>query len=399
MKISTAQLYSQGIKSISAQQIELARTQAELSSGQRINMPSDDPAGMARLLDIKAGIDRIDQYSRNAEFATNSLALEETALAEVNTNLQRVRELMLQANNSSNSSSDRQSISQEISQRLKAITALANSRDAAGNYIFAGNRSETQPFSEVDGAVSYAGDGGSRSLQISSQASLRIGDSGADVFLRVRNGDGKVTVSAANGNAGNVVIGSFGANSTINDSYTVNLLDGANPGEFVYEILDSASALVANGNYTDGSNIQFAGVSLQLSGTPVAGDSFTVSPAENQSVFTTVENVIMALNAPDSGSANNSAIHNELARGLADIDQAMNHISALRASVGSRLNTLETVESLNQDLKLHLETVKSETADLDYVAAISRFNQQLTSLQAAQQAFARTTQLSLFNFL
>ncbi|MEQ8315283.1 MAG: flagellar hook-associated protein FlgL [Gammaproteobacteria bacterium] len=399
MRISSAQIYSLGIKAITERQSELARTQAELSSGQRVNKPSDDPAAMARILDIKAGMDRIDQYSRNSEFATNSLALEETALAQVNTDLQRVRELMLQANNSSNSASDRQSIANEINQQLQGIKSLANSRDAAGNYIFAGTRSDTVPFSEVNGTVTYAGDGGSKSLQISAQASLQIGDSGADVFLRIRNGDGRVGVTADNTNTGSAVLGSFSADSTVTDSYTLQFAAGVNPGEFVYEVRDSGSTLVSSGNYTDGSSIQFAGVSLQISGTPQVGDSFSISPAQNQSVFATLENVVSVLESADGSVANTTAIHNELARSLADIDQAMTHISAKRASVGSRLSALESVESLNQDLKLHLQTVKSQTSDLDYVSAISRFNQQLTSLEAAQQAFSRASQLSLFNYL
>lgn len=399
MKISSSEIYRLGINSITARQAEVARTQAEISSGQRVNKPSDDPAAMARILDIKAGMDRIDQYSRNSDFATSSLGLEESALAQANTNLQRVRELMIQANNSSNSPSDRQSIATEIRLHLQAMTSLANSKDAAGNYIFAGTRNDTVPFAEVSGSVSYAGDGGSKSLQISAQADLKIGDSGEDVFMRIRNGDGRVSVTANSSNAGGAILGSFSANAAVSDSYTLQFLAGANPGEFVYEVRDSGSALVASGNYNEGSSIQFAGVNVQISGTPQAGDGFAIDPSRNQSVFTTLENVISALESADGTSANSTAIHNELSRSLADIDQAMTHLSTVRASVGSRLNVLESVESLNQDLKLHLETVKSETNDVDYVSAISRFNQQLTSLEAAQQAFSRTSQLSLFNYL
>ena len=86
-----------------------------------------------------------------------------------------------------------------------------------------------------------------------------------------------MSVAANPANSGNSVLGSFGADSRINDTYTLTILDGVNPGELVYEVRDSGAALVSSGNYSDGSSIKFAGVSLQISGTPAAGDSFKMA--------------------------------------------------------------------------------------------------------------------------
>ena len=88
-----------------------------------------------------------------------------------------------------------------------------------------------------------------------------------------------------------------------------------------------------------------------------------------------------------------------MGQGLANLDQAISGLSSVRAGIGARLNNLETIENINQDFKLQLQTVLSETQDLDFAEAISRFNLQLTSLQAAQQAFVKTSGLSLFNYL
>ncbi|MCG8416124.1 MAG: flagellar hook-associated protein FlgL [Pseudomonadales bacterium] len=397
MKISTAQLYNLGIQAITSQQQKLAETQAQLSSGKRINLPSDDPTGMAKLLDITAGIDRLDQYASNADFATNSLAQEETVLAQVNTGLLRVRELILQANNATNSASDRTSIAQEIEQRLQEITALANTTDAAGNYIFAGTRTDTVPFSVVNGQVVYGGDQGQRSVKIGNNTTVRLGDSGDASFLRIRNGDGNITVAANGANTGEAVFGSYSASAPVTESYSINFVAGANPGELMYEVRDSGSALIVAGNYSEGDSVSFQDITVQFSGLPAAGDSFDVSPSQYQSVFTTIENVLSALEGSAGQPA--AAIHNSLGRGIADIDQALEHVNTLRAGVGSRLNLLESTDNANQDLKLHLETIRSETGDLDFVEAISRFNQQLVSLEAAQAAFAKATELSLFRYL
>ena len=399
MKISTAHVYKLGVQSITAQQEALAKTQAQLSSGKRINLPSDDPTGMAKLLDIRAGIDRLDQFSRNADFANSALALEESALSQINTSLLRVRELILQANNATNTITDRESIAQEVDQRLQELTSLANSRDAAGNYLFAGNRTNVVPFTSVNGVVTYNGDQGERSLQTGANAQIRLNDSGDAAFLRIRNGDGTLSVQSDPANSGQAVFGSYNSNAALTDSYRINFVAGTNPGELDYEVRDSANTVIASGPYALDDSISFAGISVNFTGLPEVGDGFDVSPAQNQSVFTTIENLLFALDDPSGVPASNAHVHNELARGIADIDQALSHFNNLRASVGSRLNALETTDTSNQDLKLHLETIKSETGDLDFVEAISRFNQQLTSLEAAQQAFARATELSLFRFL
>ena len=71
----------------------------------------------------------------------------------------------------------------------------------------------------------------------------------------------------------------------------------------------------------------------------------------------------------------------------------------VEASVGARLNALDNQEELNADFVLDMKTVLSATEDLDYAEAISKFNLQTVSLQAAQQAFTQVKKLSLFNYL
>lgn len=96
--------------------------------------------------------------------------------------------------------------------------------------------------------------------------------------------------------------------------------------------------------------------------------------------------------AAGSAVASSSAI-------LDDLDQSMQRILNVRASIGARLNALDLQHDLNEDFVLDMQSVLSDTQDLDYAEAISRFNLQLVGLQAAQQAFVRVQGLSLFNFL
>ena len=71
----------------------------------------------------------------------------------------------------------------------------------------------------------------------------------------------------------------------------------------------------------------------------------------------------------------------------------------LRAKVGARMNAIDDQKDANDAFDLAVTTVRSSLEDLDYAEAISRFNQQLTALQAAQQSFIKIQDMSLFNFM
>ena len=91
--------------------------------------------------------------------------------------------------------------------------------------------------------------------------------------------------------------------------------------------------------------------------------------------------------------------HNQLDDVLTDLDSTLDSFLQTRTSVGARLRALDDQESQNEKFILDTQTTLSDTQDLDYAEAISRFNLQQVSLQAAQQAFSKVQNLSLFNYL
>ncbi len=400
MRISTLQMYKQSVQSMQLQQSELHRTEAQLASGKRINKPSDDPTGAAKVLDLTSTIGVIDQFSRNVAGAESSLAFEENVIASVNNSLQRVRELAIQGNNATNSDIDRQAIAQEINQKLDELIGLANSRDGKGEYIFGGFTVDNPPFADVAGSVVYQGDQNQRFVQIGEGTQTAVGDSGDRVFSRVASGDGTIEVVAGSANTGSAIVGEFGhSNSYQRDNYTIAFSQALSTDPITYVITDGVGASVSTGTYADGESIAFTGVHLRMNGTPDDGDTVNINPSRNASVFEAVRGIANALSRPAPDSTASAKLHNEVAQGLANLDQGLDHLGSVRASIGSRLNNIDAVQNINQDLKLQLQTVVSQTQDLDYAEAISRFNLQLTSLQAAQQAFVKTSGLTLFQYL
>jgi flagellar hook-associated protein 3 FlgL len=400
VRISTLQMYRQSVQSMQAQQSELHRTEAQLASGKRINKPSDDPTGAAKILDLNSTIGVIDQFSRNIGGAESSLAFEENVIAGVNNSLQRVRELAIQGNNATNSDSDRQLIAQEIYQKLDELTSLANSRDGRGHYIFGGFSVDSPPYADISGSIVYQGDQGQRFVQIGEGTQTAVGDSGESVFSRVSSGDGTIEIVAATGNNGSAIVGAYSrGNNYQPDNYTITFNQALTTDPIDYVVTDGAGATISSGTYNEGESIAFTGVHLSMSGSPADGDAVNVDPSRNRSIFDTVKGIADALDRPAEDSAATARFHNELAQGLSNLDQGLDHLGSIRAGIGSRLNNIEAVNNINQDLKLQLETVVSQTQDLDYAEAISRFNLQLTSLQAAQQAFVKTSGLTLFQYL
>lgn len=186
MRVSTAQIQSQGTTAMLDRFSNLAKTQLQLSTGRRMLQPSDDPIGSTQVLPLKEMVARHEQYGKNSDTAETRLILEDSTLGVVTNLLTRVSELAIQGNNEAMSAADRAAIAQELRQDLAALMSSANTRDGTGEYIFAGDNVDTAPILENPaGTFSYTGDAGQRNLQIGATRQLPVGDSGDVVFMNI----------------------------------------------------------------------------------------------------------------------------------------------------------------------------------------------------------------------
>ncbi len=379
------------------QQARLAQTQMQLATGMRLTTPADDPAAAVRILELKERIDTTNQYLDNTSLATARLQLEESTLSQVTSNLQRFRELVLQGNNDSNDHISRMAIAGEMRQLLDAMVGMANSRDANGEYVFAGTMTQTEPFAATAAGYTYSGDSQQHLVQISPQTQIADGDPGDAVFMNIPDGNGTFSVTATAGNSGSGVIDAGSVTDItayVEDTYTITFLTAD-----TYEVRDSALALVTSGAYTEGEAITFNGIETDITGEPAAGDTFTIEPSVNQSLMDTYQNLIDVMESAQFTPANTAEFHNAINHEFAALDQALEHIIQVRSPVGSRLNAADSQQTIQQDLVLGWQAALSEIQDLDWAEAISRFQIQNIALQAAQQSFASIQSLSLFNFL
>ena len=398
MRVSNDTLRSAFLAALDDARRRVVETQHQVSTGLRINSPSDDPVAAARVAHLDASLARLDQYQANAVFARNQLGLEEEALSEAIGHLQRIRELTLQANNGSASSGDRQVIASEIRQHRDGLLALANTTDVDGRHLFSGYREAATPFTVgAGGSVVYNGDQGQRTLQISDSRFVAINDSGADVFQRIPEGNGTFVVGVGPANTGTGTLGSSSLTDPaawVSDTYTVTFITPT-----TYEVRNSANALVVAGAFSPTQSLTFVGMEMRIDGAPAAGDTFTVAPAAQRDVFSTLDRLIAAIEAPGATPAQLAQMHGNIGQRLADLDNALSHVIDARGEIGARVRALDQQEGLNADFALHLNTTLSAVRDLDYAEAMSRLSQELFGLDAAQQAFARAQNLSLFRYL
>jgi flagellar hook-associated protein 3 FlgL len=188
MRISSIQQFNNGVSGLGRNYSNLIRTQEQISSGNRILTPADDPVASVRLLQLEQQQAMLGQYKENLTAAKNSLTQEETTITSVVNVLQRIRELAVQAGGGALSADDRRSIAKELGEREGELLNLMNSRNARGEYLFSGFLGKTEPFQRnPDGTYSYQGDEGQRSLQVAGSSNVAINDNGKRLFEDVTN--------------------------------------------------------------------------------------------------------------------------------------------------------------------------------------------------------------------
>ena len=397
MRISSSQQFQQGIDAILRQQAKLSKTQEQLATGNRILTPSDDPSASTQLIKLSALIASNSQYDRNIIFAQNQVGLAESKLKSAGDIIQRVRELVVQANTAIHNDSSRGAIAKEIENNLSAMLDVANSKDGSGEYIFSGFNATTKPFVKDGNGYQYKGDQGERLLQVSEDIQVQVRDSGAEIFQKIREGDGRLKLVLDSGMQGNFVVNLESNVDSIVDSYVVAFPEGT--GAQQYEVKNSAGDVVASGTYNENAQISFNEINLTITGTAVPGDQFEVQPAAYRDIFSTLQKLVDELAAPIDKGPRQASLTTHLGQSLNEMDQVMDKFLGARAVLGNRLQQLDVRANENIDAKIRYDRSISELKDLDYAQAASRLNMQMTGLQAAQQSYVKVQGLSLFNYL
>lgn len=401
MRVSTTLMYKQGTESMLRQQTETLKTQMQIASGKRILTPADDPSGAAKVLDLQQAVGVIERYQDNIGDVESRLALEESALDSVNDLVIRMKELAIQGANGTHSPESIRGISAEVEEHVKTLLQMANTTDS-NEYLFAGYKSKTTPFSEVAGVYTYNGDQGVRMTQVGPSRQIAETDSGYEVFMNIKDGNGTYTTAptATNSGTGIITVGTVTDSAAwVPDTYTVTFAEVADVT--TYTVTDSLGATVgvADTPFTDGDAIAFNGIEFNIKGDPADADTFTIDQSSNQSMFETFQDLADTLKMLQESPEDGAIFQSAMGKVMKELDLALDNTNTVLAEVGARMNAVDIEYEANAGAVLTLKQNLSSVQDLDMAEAITRFDLQVISLQAAQQSFAKMQGLSLFNYL
>ena len=187
MRISTSQFFESTSATYQNNFSSVIKTQGQIDSGVRIQTAADDPVGAARLLQLQQQKDMLAQYSTNMNSIKSSLGAQEAVLDSINNSLQKASELALGAG-SGKSDADRLAIANELGSIEEQVFSLLNSKDASGNYMFSGSKTDTPPYTRNnDGTYSYQGDDTQLNLKVSDTLTLASSDTARSIMEGATN--------------------------------------------------------------------------------------------------------------------------------------------------------------------------------------------------------------------
>ncbi|WP_428614061.1 flagellar hook-associated protein FlgL [Shewanella sp.] len=394
MRISTAQMFNQNINSVLNKQSATSKIIDQIASGKRVNTAGDDPVAAIGIDNLNQQNALVDQFMKNIDYATNRLALTESKLGSAETLTGSVREQILRAVNGSLSESERQMIADELKGTLEELISVANTQDESGNYMFAGYETDKQPFAfDAAGNVVYSGDSGVRQAIVASGVTLGTNIPGDLAFMNAPAGLGDFGANYSAGQVGNFrVLSATNSNPAALDTYSFTM-NGAN-----LEIRDSSATLVTTvPNFDAADPINFNGIEVKLDGQPAPGDSFSIMPQAEVSIFDTINQAITLLEDPNK--VNTPQGKAELAQMLNNIDSGVNQLSIARGEAGNSLKQIERYSSTHVEEKLVNSSALSLLEDLDYASAITELEKQQLALNAVSSVFSKVGSTTLFDYI
>tara|TARA_R110002153_G_scaffold53487_7_gene149202 strand:+ start:1969 stop:3192 length:1224 start_codon:yes stop_codon:yes gene_type:complete len=407
MRISTEQLYNRSIQSVLDNQGTLSDIQTQLASGKKLLRPSDDPVGTSQLLRLTEEISLLEQYNKNNNLLTNSLEQEETVLSSINTSVNKARVLMIESGNGIISADDRQAIAIEMEQIRDHIFDLMNSRNPAGEYIFAGFQSASPAFSYNASATgnkyNFEGDQGEMEIKVSDTVTLQANNSGRDVFEDVFSRF-KANITGSVGATSSKL--TIQGQSAFDKFHTANY-DAVNAtnNDFRVTVLSATQAQVTNVgtgaiidtvDFSSGDGFLFNGLEIEITGTTGDTVDFQLEPPAKKNIAETLNDFVNALYNKDISDSN---FDEALSDAVIGVDNSLTAMGNAISAIGGRRNVADSVRSSNMDLEIANKTSRSNIEEVDYAEAVSELSRQETALQAAQATFSLVTGTTLFDYI
>lgn len=401
----------------SRMQTGISDLQDRIASGKNDPRPSADPVRALRLSAVTELRSSIDRFAQNAGAASDRLALTDTVLGEVSNVVRQIRELAIQAVNSTMPEEGIKGLATEAMGLRAALFSAANTRDAAGQPLFAGYGSG-DAFVETDQGVRFVGDAGRSSLRVSESMTVATSLNGADVFSTGQNGQGlfdlvddmiasmtkavrqtDMSVGTETGFAmmqvpavpGEVTFGFDLKGPAGTVSISVPMVAGV-PGPMI----DAINATAAESGVT--ASLADDGVSIRLA---AVGQIALTNGARSDDARAPVVTVLPVNSSGDREGSLVSLRPDRLSvdRIMEGLTAATDNLAASRAEAGALARITERQTETLSARKLQVDLSVANLEEVDMAAAVTKLQSLLMSQEAAQQSFVRIRSTGLFDYL
>ncbi|KEA64321.1 Flagellar hook-associated protein FlgL [Marinobacterium lacunae] len=445
MRVSTEQIYRSNIDQLNKLNTQIAKTQEQISSGERFSQPSEDPLASGQVLKLDKELARTEQYQNNIDTTERRLDLEETTLDALNNANIRLQEIATQAGNGTLSSDDIALLASEVKELVGEIEGLVNTRDTQGEYLFSGYQGLTRAYdyNETTGQYEFQGDGGQRYIQVGPDYQVASTDSALEIFegaegafqpqmtdttdslnpvsidssfftpyvddytefeeFMADNSDFQVDLTAASVGVDAALTVSYTDADGVSQTfvYTLSEVDGAvtlTP-DAAQSNADEAAALLNE----DGTGVVIGGLELLMNDSALTDPDTSVSLSgahDSDNILNYANDLYQAMKNADVDSYEGKlSLQQSLASALTAIESVQEQNISARASIGARINAIDDQRTVNDEYSLYTETARSNLIDTDLTEAASQLALQKTTLEASYSSFNIITGLSLFNYL
>ncbi|GAB3520675.1 flagellar hook-associated protein 3 [Photobacterium proteolyticum] len=393
-RMATFHNYRSVANDMNRQQVRVQENQEQLATGKRLLTAGDDPVSSIYIQNFDQQNTQIEQSLKSITLARNRLDNEETAITEVENLLDEAKRKSMMMVNGSLSGDDRMAHKQDMQGLYDSFMNLVNTKDESGNFIFAGTQYSKQPFfRDNNGHVTYVGDSYQRMAKVAPSVDVPMNDAGDKLFMEVSNpyGDYQPDYELQ---SGSLLLLSQATNTNDADPSAYRIEFATTATGPAYKLFQNGSE-VSSGQFDPGKGIQWGTLQVDLEGEIEDGDVIELSRQDKINVFDAFQRSI-DLSDSDVSDASASA---ELQQAVAELSEGFKHINRARSEIGTRLQTLDRQENMHEDFKIVMTQARGTLEDLDYATAVIELNENMMALQASQQAFAKTKDLNLFNYI
>jgi len=362
MRVSNRFLYYQLVKDIGANTEKMFKLNGQISSGKRINKPSEDPIGLSRVLIHRSELNSFEQFEKSIDQAKGWLSRMDAILMDADDLLARAGELAVQQGSSTSTAQTRIGAAEEIKQLREMMTGLANSK-YANKYMFGGTMTQSIPFLSMENLEANVG-------EIAAAAPVVPAPSEGDRYI----------------NSGNNQI--YRYNGATWDDLGL-------PVEGTAVIVDNENELYI---FTNNEWVpQYQGNSSTYS-VKIGKNDIVETNIPGDEIFSNDSgNVLMTLMRLEQALRNNN--QEGILGQLSEIKSASNTLMNNLAGIGAKVNRFDQSKAILQRAAVDTQESTSLIEDLDYAEAITSLQNQQTIYEATLKSASMITGLSLVNYV